>query len=419
MSNNVKSARRWVYLFMGSLTLLLGGIIYSWSILKSPLSEEFGWSTTSLALNYTIMMCMFFLGGFVSGLISGKVSANIRLFISGVLVFLGFFISSRLSADSIGFLYLAYGCMAGFGIGFLYNSSLSVIGGWFKDKGGLCSGVMLTCFGFSTLIFGGLAGNLINDPNVGWRTTFVILGSVMAAAVFVLAIFLREAPASLEHTGDDKKTDDDYDRDIKTAPAVKAEIPGAGNYTPLQMIKKVSFWKIFILFTLLSSTGTCAISFAKDFALFAGAPEVFAITVVGLLSVCNGAGRLFVGVLYDRIPLAKTQIVISVFAVMAPLCGIISIVSGIYFLEIVTLLLCGFSYGLCPTSTALYPRLFYGNENYSANFGIMNLHAMIGSFSATLAGAMIAATGSYLSVFIMLLCFSAAASALLLSLRKV
>lgn len=411
MDNKNKSWIKWIYLVLGSTALLLGGIIYSWSILKSPLADGFGWGTTELALNYTIMMCMFFFGGFLSGLLSKRISANIRLFISAILVFAGFFISSKLSGGAIWPLYIAYGVCAGIGIGFLYNSSVSVISGWFTDKRGLCSGVLLTCFGFSTLIFGGLAGRLINNPSVGWRSTFLILGSAMAIAVAVLGIVLREAPAS---AAVDKKINKETDKQA----AVTEKIPGAGEFTTKEMIRRASFWKVFIVFTLISSTGSCAISFAKDFALFAGAHENFAITVVGLLSVCNGLARIFSGILYDRVSLKSTQWIISLFAVLAPVCGAVALLTDIYVLEIVTLLLCGFSFGLCPTSTALYPKLLFGEKNYASNFGVMNLHAMVASFSATLAGFMIASTGSYMPVFIMLIGFAAVASALLISVRK-
>jgi OFA family oxalate/formate antiporter-like MFS transporter len=42
-------------------------IIYAWSILKAPVAADFGWTASALALNFTITMCFFCIGGFVAG----------------------------------------------------------------------------------------------------------------------------------------------------------------------------------------------------------------------------------------------------------------------------------------------------------------------------------------------------------------
>ena len=62
-----KSKNRWVYITVGILAMLLAGVLYAWSILKTPLAAEFGWSNSQLSLNYTITICMFCLGGLIAG----------------------------------------------------------------------------------------------------------------------------------------------------------------------------------------------------------------------------------------------------------------------------------------------------------------------------------------------------------------
>ena len=63
---------RWAYLILGVLALLVAGVVYAWSILKAPLAEAFGWSGSELALNFTLTMCFFCLGGFAGGLLSRR-----------------------------------------------------------------------------------------------------------------------------------------------------------------------------------------------------------------------------------------------------------------------------------------------------------------------------------------------------------
>ena len=60
---------RWLYLTAGVLALLFAGIIYGWSILKAPLAADFGWTADQLALNFTLTMCFFCLGGMAGGLL--------------------------------------------------------------------------------------------------------------------------------------------------------------------------------------------------------------------------------------------------------------------------------------------------------------------------------------------------------------
>lgn len=408
MENNMNelttkpSGIRWLYLIVGSLTLLLCGILWGWSILKAPLAEEFGWNPTQLALNYTISLCGFGLGGLISGFLSKILSPRIRLFISVVLVFCGYFLTSRVNADGLSMLYVTYGIMAGLGIGIEYNTTLSVIGEWFPDKKGLTAGIMLMCFGFSTLIIGSIAGSLIANPAFGWRKTYVLLGVAIAVITFIFALIIKRPSSPIP---------------VPAGGGSKA-VSSATNYTAAEMVRTSRFWKLFLTMTLVSCVGTVTLSFAKDFALFAGVAETAAITLVGIASVCNGFGRIFAGVIYDHLHLYKTQWILAVCMVVAPICGILAAMTGAKLLGILTLLLCGFTLGLCPVTAALYPKIFFGEEHYPLNFSITNLTLIPTSFASTIAGAILTATGSYTLVYIMLLGCGAVGSAFLLWTRR-
>ena len=40
--NNSNINIRWFYLIMGVIAMLFAGVLYAWSILKTPLTDEFG-----------------------------------------------------------------------------------------------------------------------------------------------------------------------------------------------------------------------------------------------------------------------------------------------------------------------------------------------------------------------------------------
>ena len=402
-----KQTIRWFYLALASITLLLGGIIYSWSILKSPLSEEFGWNPAQLALNFTITICSFGIGGLVSGLMSKKLSPRIRLIISSVLVFIGFFISSRVSADMLILFYFSYGLLGGLGIGILYNTSIATITEWFPDRKGLSSGIMLMCFGFSTLIFGGLAGSLIAMPSFGWRKTYLLLGICMAAVVFIFSLVIKRP--------DNAKASETVSQEKQANTSRKKT---ARDYSAAEMVKTATFWKIFIALTLMSTIGNSTLSFAKDFAVFTGSAETLAILIVGIVSVCNGLARVCAGAIYDNLSLRKSQVIIAFVMLIAPSCALIAIIFSSKIIGILGLLLCGFSLGLCPTTAAVYPKLFFGEKNYALNFSITNLTLIPTSFVATVSGIILTKTGSYSIVFGMLLVFGIIGSLSLLSIRS-
>jgi len=70
---------RWAYLCIGVFAMLFAGILYAWSILKSPLTTEFGWSTSELALNFTLAMSFFCIGGLLGAELSKRIGHRILL----------------------------------------------------------------------------------------------------------------------------------------------------------------------------------------------------------------------------------------------------------------------------------------------------------------------------------------------------
>ena len=60
MKNTTKpTSMRWFYLGVGIIAMLFAGVLYAWSILKSPLATEFKWGASELALNFTLAMSFF------------------------------------------------------------------------------------------------------------------------------------------------------------------------------------------------------------------------------------------------------------------------------------------------------------------------------------------------------------------------
>lgn len=402
---NSKLTIRWFYMFVGVVSMLFAGVLYAWSILKHPLNAEFGWKPSELAFNFTLAMTFFCVGGLLGAQLSKRTSHRIALVMAGVLTAAGFILTSILNNVSVVALYITYGVMAGLGIGIAYNVVIATISAWFPDKKGLCSGCLMMGFGASALIIGNVADAMFKSE-IGWRLTYSALG-IAIFVVLILAAFLIKLPGA-----------DVVFPQSAVGKNVKGNDAGQQDFTSVQMLCRASFWMAFICISFLAAVGSSVISFAKDMALSVKAPEALAVTLVGVLSVCNGIGRILTGAVFDVIGRRKTMLCANILTICAASVTLLAVTVNSLPLCIAGLCLTGMSYGSCPTITAAFTSSFFGMKYFSNNMAIMTFTVMIGSFIATASTKVLEATGGYTATFIMLLSLTFVALVLNLFIRK-
>ena len=386
----MKGKRGWV-LLTGCVTLLMAGVIYAWSVLKTPVKAEFGWTDTQTQLCFTLTLCFFCLGGLLSGLISRRVTLRVRLLAAAVLVIGGFDLSAH-AEGRLGLFYLGYGVLTALGVGVVYNAVIACVNGWFADKKGMASGAMMMSLGFSALLMSRAFQALLGG--MGWKEIYMLLGTVIGLVIAVSAFVLKNPPAAQTAAGTEK--------DVSTR----------------EMLKTGSFWKLFAFFTLLAAVGSTAIGFGRDYFRSVGMAENAAVTLAGLLAVFNGLGRLFSGWLCDRAGLSRTRMVTSAVAIGAPALALLACVTSSPLLGAVGLCLCGFSYGFSPTVSAALAGGFYGMKHFSLNFSVLNLVLIPASFMSTLAGRLYETTGAYQLALIVLTALSVVGLIVNMSIKK-
>lgn len=396
---------RWFYLAVGVVAMLFAGVLYAWSILKAPLAGEFGWGASELALNFTLAMSFFCIGGLLGAQISKRLGSRIALIIAGLLSASGFILTALLSNPNILMLYISYGLLAGTGIGIAYNVLIATVSAWFPDKKGLCSGCLMMGFGASALVLGN-AANALFKSNLGWRFTYMILGAAICIFL-ILAGFLLQKP--------DSQVVFPKPKNIKVSGTESFE---KQDYTSGQMLCRPSFWMAFICISCLAAVGSSVISFAKDLALSVNASEALAVSLVGVLSVCNGLGRILTGTLFDSIGRRKTMLCANVLTICAAAVTLLAVSIGSLPLCIAGLCLTGMSYGACPTITAAFTSSFFGMKYFSTNMALMTFTVMAGSFIATLSNKILEVTGGYAATFAMLLSLTFVALVLNIFIRK-
>ncbi len=404
-TGKTKLGIRWFYLALGTVCLTFAGIIYAWSILKVPLEAEFGWEDTPLTLNFTLTMCTFCVGGFLGSRIAKIIGPNLTLVFAGLLSGSGLALAS-LMQENIILLYISYAGMCGLGIGVAYNVVISSVGAWFPDRRGLCSGCLLMGFGLTSMIFGSAIDALFAAEGFGWRKTFLGFGIILAAAVCLYGFVLR------------KPGDDIVFPESKKIKIKKAESFEAVDLSPAQMLRRPSFWMCFIYTTCLCAVGNSVIASARQIATSTGAEAALATTLVGVLSTCNGLGRILTGALFDNVGRRFTMIATNILTIAAAGLTLIAVLTGSLPLCIVGLCLTGLSYGSCPTVGSALASSFYGQKHFATNYSIINFNLFAASFITTACASLRDATEGFTAMFILLLCLSSFALILNICVKK-
>ena len=396
---------RWGYLAMGVIAMLFAGVLYAWSILKAPLASAFGWGASELALNFTLAMSFFCIGGLLGAQISKRAGHRIALVIAGGLAAAGFLLTAALRDASVLMLYVTYGVLAGLGIGIAYNVITATVSTWFPDKKGLCSGCLMMGFGGSALILGNAADALFKSI-LGWRVTYVILGASICMVLILAAFILRRPGPKIALP------------QPKAAKAAGTETFERRDYTSSQMLRRPAFWMAFVAIAFLAAVGSSVISFAKDLALSVNASEALAVSLVGVLSVCNGLGRILIGAIFDAIGRRKTMLLANGITIFAAAVTLLAVSIGSLPLCVAGLCLTGMSYGSCSTITAAFTSAFYGMKHFSTNMAFMTFNVMGGSLIATVSNKVLEVTGGYTATFAMLLSLTLIALVLNIFIRK-
>ncbi|MBE6730257.1 MAG: OFA family MFS transporter [Ruminococcaceae bacterium] len=406
MFSDKKLSNRNIFLITGLVSMLFAGVIYAWSILKAPFKNELSFADSDLALCFTFTMCTFCIGAFIGSKLLKKIGIKFTVMGAGLLSGMGFFLTGLINPLSIELLYVFYALFAGLGIGIAYNVIISAVNSWFPDKKGFSSGVLLMGFGASTLILGNVIDIMFASSNIGYKNTFMIFGVLIALVLIIAALIIKLPSKEVK-----------FPEVNKNVAKVKEDFE-MKDYTAKEMLKRFTFWRAFILLVFLTAVGNSVISFAKDLVISIGAIDSLATTLVGVLAVCNGIGRVITGIVFDRAGRKTTMIFSNLLTICASAVTLLAVIISSLPLGIIGLCLVGLSYGSCPTVCSAFVSAFYGQKYFPTNFSIINFNLIFASFIASLSSTLFTLSGGYVVPFIMLLSLSVISLGLNLSIKK-
>jgi len=342
---------RWVYVVLGLIMCVCLGAVYAYSIFLAPVRKTFDVSASMANLPFMVFLAFFAVTMFFGGRVMEKLGPRKLGIIGGIVVGLGWFLSSF--APNIWVLTLTYGVIAGSGVGLVYGCPVAMGAKWFPDKKGLAVGLTLAGFGGSALITGKLASLLI--PAVGLSNTFLYFGIAFGIILVVLSLPFKFPAAGWVPAG--------------WKPAAGAVI--AEDFTPGEMVKTSTFWGLFFCFLIGSIAGLMAIGISKPVGKeIINIFDATAATLVGVFAIFNALGRPLFGFLTDKIAPRNATILNLILILVV---SIIMIVAkegdtGLYTLSFIGFWLClGGWLAIAPTATAT----FFGMKNYARNYGVV------------------------------------------------
>jgi OFA family oxalate/formate antiporter-like MFS transporter len=344
---------KWIVV-IGAISVQLAiGAMYAWSLFNNPISEAFGWDLLEVVLTYSIALATFSLTTILSGRLQLKIGPRYTALIGGVLYSSGILLSSL--ATSPFMLYITYGVMAGAGVGFVYVNPLATLVKWFPNNKGTVTGVATAAFAFGAVIFKEVIFRLLDvevyTPEV-ISSTFLTLGIVYTVLTIGGALLL------------------DVPKDF--IPVTKKVQFEAKSLKTREMLKTSNFYKLLFSDLLALMPGLLVIGMAKDIGIdpdFLGIDKVLAATVVTIIALFNGAGRLTSGALADKLGALNIYRVMYLVTIIS--LAVLAFVPMSFPVFLIAVIGIGVGYGSFLSLVPTIVGQLFGGKYFSANYALI------------------------------------------------
>jgi len=325
------------------------GSVYCWSLLKGDIATEVGCSVKEI--EFAFSLAIFFLGmsaafggRFVEKNVTAASVVSCLCFSTGLLLT----VLSIYSQSVLGIM-LSYGCLMGIGLGIGYLSPVKTLMLWFKEHKGLATGIAISGFGLSKVLF---------SPYIEWCSakydvcTTLVSMSVISIFSMLTAAWLIKKPLDW------------------VEPKVRWKLK---DYW--QVLKNGTFMKIWFVFYINITCGLALIAFEKNIAVTVGIAAVMIGLLSSLTAFFNTAGRFGYSTVSDYTENKQTIYkILLASSVLVMLLGFAVLTFQLFNLStfVVVLMLCvinaGYGGGFSTLPTLLQSK--FGMEKISTIHGL-------------------------------------------------
>ncbi len=345
------------------------GTAYIWSVFQTGIANTlFGGNNAAAALTFSLLLGVLTFGSTIGGRMQDKTSPRPVIMIGGVILGLGFILSSFATPAAPWLLWLTYGVLGGFGMGMIYSTLIACCQKWFPDKRGLITGIIVSALGFGGVIFTPIARALIvHFGERGELQTFFWLGVIFLVVTLLGALFVDNPPAGFKPEG------------WSGPVANRRNMVHHQDFKPSQMVITRQFYLVTLTLLLACMSGLMMIGFAAPIAVAKGLTMEVAAIGVMIIAVFNSIGRVFWGYVSDKLGRKSTILILLATTAVSSL--FVSAVPGLMILVLIGIM--GFAYG---GFLGIFPALtadFWGPRNMGVNYGIVLLGFGIGAVASS------------------------------------
>ncbi|WP_096439110.1 L-lactate MFS transporter [Alteribacter populi] len=378
---------RWLIALSAIAIHLSIGAAYAYSVYTNPIHDTMGWSTAGITFAFTIMMALAGLSAAFFGSFVERNGPRKSAILSAILFGLGQAGAGvAVAVDSLVLFLLTYGLASGLGLGLGYIAPVSTLVKWFPDRRGLATGMAVMGFGAGALITAPIAANLMNS--IGITTTFYVLGTSYFLLIILGASYIAPPPEGWMPDG--------MKKDIASGKKiVKKDL---SQLTAKEAVKTRRFWMLWTMMLINTSAGIMMISVASPMAQeVVGLTAAAAATMVGIMGIFNGGGRLAWAAISDYIGRPAIFMIFFILQLIAFL--MLPNVTNVLLFQALILIVVS-CYGGGFSNLPAYIGDLFGTKQLGAIHGYMlttwSLGGIIGPFLVTQIRAI---TDSYIPVF--------------------
>jgi oxalate/formate antiporter len=356
-------------------------------LFTGPLNQKLGTTLAELQWTFSLLIILQTWCSPAQAYLVDRFGPRMLISIGALMSGGGWVLSAYVS--NIWALYFTYGIICGFGTGIIYVGIIGLMVRWFPDRRGLATGLAAAGYGFGAFFTSFPIDSMIKSS--GYAHTLVVWGIVQGAIGIIAAQWLRIPPDGWLPEG--------------YSPATATTAQSDRSYTPREMLQNPIFWLLFVMMSMMSTSGLMVTSnvgpFAREF-------KVADVLVLGMAAlplsltlsrVTNGLTRPFFGWVSDHIGREMTMALAFSLEAVAILVLFAFLDHPALFVVLTGLVFFGWG-----EIFSLFPATLtdtFGPKFAATNYGFLYIAQGVGSILGGPAAAFLKqTTGSWTAVFI-------------------
>jgi len=406
--NSASPNTRWIQLLLGLVCMIvISSPQYVWALFTQPLTTGLGASLPELQMTFSILIVVQTFLSPWQGVLVDRFGPRLLLSIGVLVTGLSWILAAQ--ASSLTMLYLTYGLLGGIGTGIVYVGVIGHMVQWFPDKRGLATGLVAAGYGVGALLTTFPIATVLREST--YEDALTRFGLVFGIVGLVAAQGLRRPDAVWQIA---------WNQRARAGGRVSTT---SIDLSPIQMLGTRIFWLMFVMMTMMSTTGLMVTSqmgaFTRDFGMASvlvwGLPLLP--LALSLDRITNGATRPFFGWVSDRYGRENTMLIAFALEGTAMTLWLLSREHALLFVLLSGLVFFGWGeiFSLFPSTLTDT----FGTTHATANYGCLYMAQGVGSvLGGPVAALLHDSTGSWIPVFAVVIAMDFTTAALAIRVLK-